>query len=60
MAKEIPSYKNRVDRICNKVQRMVHELESDKENKSNSHKNKKSFKQVVQDILTDTEELSDT
>ena len=58
MAKEIPSYKNRLDRICNKVQRMVDDLDSNKSKKT-KNATKRTFKQVVQEILTEGEERND-
>ena len=55
MAKQVESYKTRIDRICNKVQRMVDDLELSKLNKNKIMNDKLSFKDVVQDVLSDDE-----
>ena len=55
MENKIESYKTRIDRICNKVQRMVDDLELSKSKKNNMTNDKMSLKDVVNDVLSDDE-----
>lgn len=55
MTKKVESYKTRIDRICNKVQRMVDDIELQKSQQAATSKNKSSLKNMINDILMDDE-----